>query len=305
MTPTVQEFIDELSTAILYAELFSNAGDQEKLCSVINPASLDEISGIAINGSIVQSQVCALAAIEFATPSLFAITVSGNQIAVSSLATALFAVQVAGGYAGGPNLATLCSEIEAALINAIFIGYTPNVGTAVKDYVCSVAAASGSVPSTSTGTASATSPPYPQNTTTTGTPTCASPTGLANSVVPAPRALATANFQVVPAFANANTVFKLQNLDIALSEASIATTCLDQCVAFKANSTKGPCLSFTVNLGKPIPPTGNGGPTQWFCTGFDKYLANDGSDYVAVDVAGSYMHSVGVNRVCNGTYRAY
>lgn len=65
MTPTVQEFIDELSTAILYAELSANAGDEAKLCSVINPASLDEISGIAINGSAVQREICALAAIDF------------------------------------------------------------------------------------------------------------------------------------------------------------------------------------------------------------------------------------------------
>ena len=305
VTPTVQGFIDELSTAILYVELFSNAGDQEKLCSIINPASLDEISGIAINGSAVQSEVCALAAIEFATPSLFAAVVKENQIAVSYLATALFAVQVAGGYAGGPNLATLCSEIEAAPIDAVFIGYIPNIGTAVKDYVCGVAAASGSVPSTSKATASATSPPYPQNNTTTNTPTCASPTGFANSVVPAPRALATSNFQVAPTFTATHTVLEIQTVDIALSEASIATTCLDECVAYKPNSTTGPCLSIFVNIGKPIPPTGTGGPTQWFCGGFDKYLASDGSDYVAVDVAGSYMNGLGVNRGCNGTYRAY
>ena len=290
---------------MLYVELFSNAGNQEKLCSVINPAALDEISGVAINGSAVQSEVCALAAIEFATPSLFATVVSENQRAVSYLATALFAVQVAGGYAGGPNLATLCSEIEAGLIDNIFIGYTPNVGTAVKDYVCSVAAASGSVPSTSKATACATSPPYPQNTTMASTPTCTSPTGFANSVVPAPRALATSEFEVKPSFSDAHTVFQKRTLDITLSEASIATSCLDECVAYKANSTTGPCLSFNVNLGKPIPPTGNGGPTQWFCSGFDEYLASDGSDYEAVDVAGSYMYSLGVNRVCNGTYRAY
>ena len=171
MTPTVQAFIDELSTAILYAELFSNAGDQAKLCSVINPASLDEISGIAINGSAVQQEVCALAAIDFAIPSLSAPVIRENQAAVSYLATALFAVQVAGKYAGGPNLATLCLEIEAALIDAIFIGYTPDVGTAVKDYVCSAAAASVSA----TSTVSATPPPYPQNITTISTPTCACP----------------------------------------------------------------------------------------------------------------------------------
>ena len=164
VAPTVQEFINELSTAILYTELYSNAGNQAKLCSVINPASLDEISGIAINGSAVQQEVCALAAIEFGIPSLAATVISGNQAVVQYLATALFAVQVAGNYAGGPNLATLCSEIEATLIDNVFIGYIPKVGTAVKDYVCSAASASASA--TPTATASAKSPPIPQNTTT-------------------------------------------------------------------------------------------------------------------------------------------
>ncbi|KAF6235987.1 hypothetical protein HO173_005615 [Letharia columbiana] len=143
---------------------------RRKLCSVINPASLDEISGIAINGSAVQREVCALAAIDFASPSLSAPVISGNQAGVSYLATALFAVQVAGNYAGGPNLAALCSEIEATLIDNISIDYIPFVGTAVKDYVCSVAAVSASASATSTATASTTPPPYPQNTTTTITP---------------------------------------------------------------------------------------------------------------------------------------
>ena len=161
VAPAVQEFINELSTAMLYTELFSNAGDQAKLCSIINPASLDQISGIVINGSAVQQEVCALAAIEFGIPSLSAAIISANQAVVPYLATALFAVQVAGNYAGGPNLATLCSEIEATLIDNVFIGYVPNVGTAVKDYVCSAASASASA----TPTATACAPPYPQNTT--------------------------------------------------------------------------------------------------------------------------------------------
>lgn len=139
---------------------------------MINPASLDKISGIAINGSAVQREVCALAAIDFASPSLSAPVISGNQAGVSYLATALFAVQVAGNYAGGPNLAALCSEIEATLIDNIFINYIPFVGTAVKDYVCSVAAASASATSAATATATASTalPPYPQNSTTTTTP---------------------------------------------------------------------------------------------------------------------------------------
>ena len=154
----------------------------------------------------------------------------------------------------------------------------------------------------------ATPPPYPQNATTTPTPTptCASPFGFANTVVPAPRALATAEFEIAPAFTAAHSLFLSITDDTTLSEAVIATACLDRCIAYRANnSTTGPCLSFFVNIGMPIPPTGNGGPARWFCDGYDASLAEDGSDYVPVGVEGSYMHGLGVNRVCNGTYRAY
>lgn len=246
VSPTVQSFIDELSTAILYAELLSNDGFAAKLCSVINPSALDKISGIAINGSAVQSEVCALAAIDFGTPSLSASVVADNQRGVSLLATALFAVQVAGGYAGGPNLAALCSEIEATLIDNLFINYIPNVGTEVKDYVCNAASASAS-PST---TPTATSPPYPANTTVTGT-TCASPSGFANTVVPAPRAIAS-SFEIVPAFTAVHTLFLIDALDARFSEAVVASFCLDECIAYQSNSTTGPCLSFNVNLGSML-----------------------------------------------------
>ena len=280
-------------------------GDEAKLCSIINPASLDEISGIAVNGSAVQQEVCGLATIDFTTPSLSALVISENQALVSYLATALFAVQVAGNYAGGPNLATLCSEIEAKLIDNNFINYTPNVGTDVKDYVCSAASASASASAISTAIASTTPPPYPQNTTTTTSSTCASSTGFANTVVPAPLPLATSNFKIAPAFTATHTLFVIQNLNAAFPEATIASFCLDECIVYQPNSSTGPCLSFDVNLGRPVPPTGNGGPVQWFCSGYDAYLANDGSDYVPVDVQGNYMFGLGVNRVCNGTYRAY
>lgn len=294
--------------------MFSNGGNAERLCSLINPASLDEISGIAINGTVVQQEICALGAIEFASPNLASAVISGNQADVQYLATALFAVQVAGNFAGGPNLATLCSEIDATLINNIFIGYILNVGTAVKDYVCSAASASAlstascsACACASASSTATTPPPYPINatTTTTSATSCASPTGYANTVIPAPSALARSNFQVAPAFAAAHEVVEFRTADITVSEASIATECLNRCVAYEPNSTTGPCLSFNVNLGKPIPPTGNGGPTQWFCSGFDAYLDNDGSDFVPVDVGGSYMFGLDVNRVCNGTYRAY
>ncbi|KAK3174335.1 hypothetical protein OEA41_001579 [Lepraria neglecta] len=187
VTPTIQSFIDKLSTALLYTELFANGGNSEKLCSVINPSSLDEISGVAINGSAVQSEVCALGAIDFTTPGFGASIVSLNQKSVSYLTTALFAIQVAGNYAGGCNLATLCSEIEATLIDNIFINYILNVGTEVKDYVCSAASASVSAAPASR------SPPYP--TATANATACTTPTGFANSAVPAPPALASNKFQ--------------------------------------------------------------------------------------------------------------
>ena len=81
------------------------------------------------------------------------------------------------GYAGGPNLATLCSEIEATLIDIIFTSYTPDFGTAVRNYVCSAAAASASASATPTASASTTSLPYLQKATATTT------SGFANTVV--------------------------------------------------------------------------------------------------------------------------
>ena len=302
----IQTFIDELSTALLYAELISNGGNSEKLCSVINPSSLDQINGIAINGSAVQAEVCALGAIDFDSPSFATTVTSLNQKGVSYLATALFAIQVAGNYAGGCNLATLCSEIEATLIDNLFINYIPNVGTEVKNYVCSAASASSASSSASkSGTPAPTSATSYPTGAANANASCTTPTGFANTVVPAPRALATTSFQIAPSFASQHTLFIIDNLDARFSEAAVASFCLDQCIAYQPNSTTGRCLSFNVNLGKPIPPTGNGGPTQWFCTGFDAYLAEDGSDYAPIDAPGSYMFGLGVNRVCGGTYRAY
>ena len=193
---------------------------------------------------------------------------------------------------------TLCSEIETTLIDNFFIHYILNVGTEVKDYVCSTASASASANPAST------SPSYP-TATANATASYTTLTGFANSVVPAPPALASDKFQIAPSFASAHILFIIDNLGDRLSEAAVASFCLDQCIAYHPNSTTGPCWSFNVNLGKPVPPTGNGGPEQWVCSGFDAYLAEDGSDYEAVDTPGSFMYGLGVNRVCGGTYRAY
>lgn len=219
VSSTVQSFIDDLFTAILYAELLSNEGFSAKLCSVISPSGLDEISGIAINGTALQSQVCALAAIDFDSPDLSAPVIALNQKGISLLATALFAVQVAGNYAGGPNLATLCSEIEATLIDNPFINYISNkVGTEVKKYVCSAATASASASSISLPTAS--TAPYPKNTTN-STTTCTSPLGFANTVVPAPPSIAS-SFAVSPTFTAPHTLFIINAIDVRLSEEAVA-----------------------------------------------------------------------------------
>jgi len=133
------------------------------------------------------------------------------------------------------------------------------------------------------------------------TPTCTKPTSLANTFVPVPAAL-NPSFQVKPAFAAAHTLFLIDNLSASFSEASVGTLCLETCVAYQSNGTTGPCLSFNVNYGKPVNATG---PTQFFCTGFDAFIARDGSDVERVDIPGSYMFPINVNRVCSGSYRAY
>lgn len=141
----------------------------------------------------------------------------------------------------------------------------------------------------------------PSVTETTTTPTCTKPTGLANTFVPAPPAI-NPSFRFKPAFADAHTLFLIDNLSTSFSEASIGTLCLETCVAYQANGTTGPCLSFNVNYGKPVNGTG---PAQFYCTGFDAFVARDGSDIERVDIPGSYMFPINVNRVCSGSYRAY
>ena len=140
VNPTAQAFIDELSTAILYASLYGNDGDQTKLCALINPSGLSAIKNPNINGTAVQNEVCALAAIQVANPALANAVENENRVGVTYLAQALFAVQVASGFAGGTDLDTLCSEIQTVLINGLFVGYVPDGGTAIKNYVCGAAA---------------------------------------------------------------------------------------------------------------------------------------------------------------------
>ena len=143
----------------------------------------------------------------------------------------------------------------------------------------------------------------PSNTNCTTTPT-GTQLGLANTRVPVPASLGPM-FQIKPSFNAAHQVLQFQNFPATLSEASVATFCLEQCVVYQPNATRGPCLSFNVNLGKPVPPTGNGGPTQFFCSGFDAPIANDGSDFQTVTSPGSYQYPDSANRNRNATFRAF
>ncbi|KAL8786960.1 MAG: hypothetical protein Q9213_002503 [Squamulea squamosa] len=53
---TAQALINEIRTALLYAELIGNDGNLPKLCSVIDPVAL--FNEIGINGTMVQLEVC-------------------------------------------------------------------------------------------------------------------------------------------------------------------------------------------------------------------------------------------------------
>ncbi len=134
-------------------------------------------------------------------------------------------------------------------------------------------------------------------------PTCTSPSGFANTVVFAPAALATVNHQIDDAFVDTHAVYFTEILNIAIPQAAIASFCLDECIAYTGNSTSDlPCLSFSVDMGEPYPPNASDTAVRWFCTTFDAQLSPE--LYEAID-AESYMHAVGVNRVCEGTFRAY
>ena len=133
---------------------------------------------------------------------------------------------------------------------------------------------------------------------------CTKPASFANTVVPAIGPLATSKHSVALSFELAHTVFFTDTLNTTIPQAIIATSCLEQCVAYQPlNATTGPCLSFEVDLGKPYPPNPNDTASRWFCTAYDQYLTPE--DYAAVDAPGSYVGLVGVNRVCEGTFRAY
>ena len=140
---------------------------------------------------------------------------------------------------------------------------------------------------------------YPNTT----SPTCTTPTGFANTVVFAPDALASRNHRIETTFEYTHAIYFNELFNTDLPQATIASYCLDQCVAYKGNATSNlPCLSFSVDMGAPYPPNASDTVVRWFCTAFDAPLSPDLYELIDAD---SYMHAVGVNRVCEGTFRAY
>ena len=147
----------------------------------------------------------------------------------------------------------------------------------------------------------------PQPSLTPQNPNCTTPTGFSNRVVTLPSPLATPSFEVAPTFASTHLLFLFDSLNGLFSRAAVGTFCLEQCIAYKAptNTTKGDrCLSFNVNLGKPIPAESEEGDAErWFCSGFDAYLSAEVVE--KREVEGSFLYPVAVNRACGGTYRDY
>ncbi|MCJ1462912.1 hypothetical protein MMC07_001516 [Pseudocyphellaria aurata] len=283
----VEAFIGELATAILYASLIGNDNDLASLCPLINPPALSNISGI--NGEIVRGEVCAAAKVVAQNSAFGEQLVLENQRGVSLLATALFAVQVAGDYAGGTDLNRLCSEIEAELINLLFINYVDDLGTKVKDYVCNAAESTPTKSSSSNATSEK----------------CTSPTGFANEIVRAPDNIARAHFYPSFDFDTAHNLFEIVDVNIDLPEAVIARFCLDKCIAYSSAGGNRTCLSIFVDQGTPYPPgrLGNDTAPRWFCAGFDAPLSAD--LYRKIDSPDNFLYGLGINRLCDGTYRAY
>lgn len=84
-----------------------------------------------------QTEICDSASIEVYNPALLSLLVPGNQQGLTLLFTALYAVQVAGGYAGGTDLATLCGEIDAGIVDTLFLASgLEGTGTEAKNFVC-------------------------------------------------------------------------------------------------------------------------------------------------------------------------
>lgn len=305
--------LEELSTAVTYAVLISN-GNADALCKALNATSLSKVP--FINGTAVKTTVCNVARIGRQSPELESTLINLNQDWVKYLFTANYGVSVAGGYAGGTDLTNLCNRVDVEVLNNLFIGYLDDrkVGQDVKDYVCSAAAAK---PPPSTPTL----PPALPNgtntiTTTTATPllpNCTHPQGFSNTIVPLPpKFAADGHFQIPRRYNDAHELFLTTNTDLSLSEATIATSCLEECFAYSSSSSFSSgsgggrkCKSIFVNYGKSVPAENGGGgfppgsdldEVKWWCHGYDVFLSE--GDFVGVDEEESYKKGVVVNRAC-------
>ena len=273
--------------------MIGNDKDLAGLCSRINPPALSNITGI--DGTAVQREVCASVTLVAQNPQLRGALVLSNQNGVSSLRTALFAVQLIGNYAGGTDLDALCSEIEEDIINRLFINFIDDdFGTTIKKYVCDAAKSKSAIPS-----------PTSRSISSTTSETCTSPTGFANKFVRTPERLFNTNFYPSDNFSAAHSLFEIVDDNADLPEAVIARLCLDKCIDYRPSGGQGNCLSIFIDQGRPYPPgrLGNDTALRWFCGAFDAPLSGD--DYTAVDTSDSFLYGLGVNRVCNGTYRAF
>ena len=152
---------------------------------------------------------------------------------------------------------------------------------------------------------------------------CPTPAGFANNMIRAPLSSSPELMLKLP-FLLDHILFFYTDQNTALSEAAVASFCLDQCIGYQPNPSAGPlptdapvfpasyvgnkpgpCLSFTVDMGKPYPPNPKDTAMRWYCEAFDHYLAEDLSDFEPVNTTGSYMQALAVNRACSGIYRAF
>ncbi|KAI4219788.1 MAG: hypothetical protein L6R36_008083 [Xanthoria steineri] len=141
---------------------------------------------------------------------------------------------------------------------------------------------------------------------TTVSPSCTTPTGLSNQVVPIPNPLATPSYEVDRAFYTQHIIFFLGNFNGRFSRATVGTFCLEQCISYKppANAiNRGPCLSFNVYIRIPDPVEAIGNAPRWNCLGFDAFLSPE--MFVKRDIPGNFLYPQSVNRTCKGTFRAY
>ncbi|KAK9809723.1 hypothetical protein WJX73_010461 [Symbiochloris irregularis] len=149
---------------------------------------------------------------------------------------------------------------------------------------------------------------------------CTSFSGFSNYIFRAPLP-DSPHLAVKPSFLEEHLLFFYTIARPQMSQAAVASFCLDQCVTFKpdpdappfptedlpesyVSNRTGPCGGFTVDLGEPAAPGGGSNETRWYCEAFDQNLSLD--NYEPNDQQGSYLHALGVNRACDGSnYRAF